>query len=152
MCIRDRLSEAGIPVVKSLAILEGQTRPGPFKSVLQDLSEDVAAGTPLSEGMSKHVRVFDRFYWNMVRAGEAGGVLDQVLYRLAQFLERAATIQARIRNATIYPAVVASVAVAVVSAVIVWVIPKFREIFTSFNIELPAMTQFLLDGSAAVVR
>jgi type IV pilus assembly protein PilC len=141
------LSEAGIPVVKSLAILEGQTRPGPFKSVLQALAEDVAAGTPLSEGMSKHVRVFDRFYWNMVRAGEAGGVLDQVLYRLAQFLERAATIQARIRNATIYPAVVASVAVAVVSAVIVWVIPKFREIFTSFNIDLPAMTQILLDVS-----
>jgi type IV pilus assembly protein PilC len=115
--------------------------------VLQALAEDVAAGTPLSEGMSKHVRVFDRFYWNMVRAGEAGGVLDQVLYRLAQFLERAATIQARIRNATIYPAVVASVAVAVVSAVIVWVIPKFREIFTSFNIDLPAMTQILLDVS-----
>jgi len=145
------LSEAGIPVVKALTILEGQTRPGPFKGVLQELAEDVAAGTPLSEGMSKHEKVFDRFYWNMVRAGEAGGVLDRVLYRLAQFLERAAMIQARIRNATIYPAVVATVAVAVVSAVIVWVIPKFREIFLSFNIELPAMTQFLLDLSDAVV-
>jgi type IV pilus assembly protein PilC len=146
------LSEAGIPIVKALAILEGQTRPGPFKHVLQELGEDVAAGTPLSESMSKHERVFDRFFWNMVRAGEAGGVLDRVLYRLAQFLERAAMIQARIRNATIYPAVVGIVAVAVVSAVIVWVIPKFREIFTSFNIELPVMTQILLDGSAAVVR
>jgi type IV pilus assembly protein PilC len=146
------LSEAGIPIVKSLSILEGQTRPGPFKGVLQDLAEDVAAGTPLSEAMSKHERVFDRFYWNMVRAGEAGGVLDRVLYRLAQFLERAAMIQARIRNATIYPAVVATVAVAVVSAVIVWVIPKFHEIFTSFNIELPTMTQILLDTSGAVVR
>jgi len=145
------LVEAGIPVVKALTILEGQTRPGPFKSVLQGLAEDVTAGTPLSEAMSKHPRAFDRFYWNMVRAGEAGGVLDQVLYRLAQFLERAATIQARVRNATIYPAVVATVAVAVVSAVIVWVIPKFREIFTSFNIELPAMTQFLLDVSGATV-
>ena len=146
------LAEAGIPVVKALTILEGQTRPGPFKGVLQDLSEDVAAGTPLSESMSKHDRVFDRFYWNMVRAGEAGGVLDRVLYRLAQFLERAATIQARMRNATIYPAVVASVAVCVVAAVMVWVIPKFREIFTSFNIALPTMTQILLDTSAAVVR
>ncbi|MFN0007062.1 MAG: type II secretion system F family protein [Planctomycetota bacterium] len=145
------LSEAGIPVVKALSILEGQTRPGPFKSVLQALAEDVAAGTPLSESMGKHDRVFDRFYWNMVRAGEAGGVLDQVLYRLAQFLERAASIQGRIRNATIYPAVVAAVAVAVVSGVIVWVIPKFREIFTSFNIELPAMTQLLLDASSFTV-
>lgn len=145
------LSEAGIPVVKSLSILEGQTRPGPFKSVLQALAEDVAAGTPLSESMAKHDRVFDRFYWNMVRAGEAGGVLDQVLYRLAQFMERAASIQGRIRNATIYPAVVAAVAVAVVSGVIVWVIPKFREIFTSFNIDLPAMTQLLLDTSSFTV-
>jgi type IV pilus assembly protein PilC len=146
------LTEAGIPVVKALTILEGQTRPGPFKGVLQDLSEDVAAGTPLSEAMSKHDRVFDRFYWNMVRAGEAGGVLDRVLHRLAQFLERAATIQARMRNATIYPAVVATVAVCVVAAVMVWVIPKFREIFTSFNIALPAMTQILLDTSEALVN
>jgi type IV pilus assembly protein PilC len=146
------LTEAGIPVVKALTILEGQTRPGPFKGVLQDLSEDVAAGTPLSESMSKHDKAFNRFYWNMVRAGEAGGVLDRVLYRLAQFLERAATIQARMRNATIYPAVVATVAVCVVAAVMVWVIPKFREIFTSFNIALPTMTQILLDTSAAVVR
>jgi type IV pilus assembly protein PilC len=146
------LTEAGIPIVKALSILEGQTRPGPFKGVLQGLAEDVAAGTPLSEAMSKHERVFDRFYWNMVRAGEAGGVLDHVLYRLAQFLERAATIQARIRNATIYPAVVATVAIAVVSAVIVWVIPKFSEIFTSFNIQLPTMTQILLDVSGATVR
>ncbi|HEV8114219.1 MAG TPA: type II secretion system F family protein [Planctomycetota bacterium] len=146
------LTEAGIPVVKALAILEGQTRPGPFKHVLQELAEDVAAGTPLSESMSKHEKCFDRFYWNMVRAGEAGGVLDRVLYRLAQFLERAAMIQARIKSATIYPAVVATVAVAVVSAVIIWVIPKFREIFTSFNIELPGMTQFLLDTSGLVVR
>jgi type IV pilus assembly protein PilC len=146
------LTEAGIPIVKALTILEGQTRPGPFKGVLQDLSEDVAAGTPLSEAMSKHDRVFDRFYWNMVRAGEAGGVLDRVLNRLAQFLERAATIQARMRNATIYPAVVATVAICVVAAVMVFVIPKFREIFTSFNIALPAMTQILLDVSSAVVN
>lgn len=146
------LTEAGIPIVKALTILEGQTRPGPFKGVLQDLSEDVAAGTPLSESMSKHDRVFDRFYWNMVRAGEAGGVLDRVLYRLAQFLERAAAISARMRSATIYPAVVATVAICVVAAVMVWVIPKFREIFTSFNITLPPMTQILLDTSTAVVN
>jgi len=145
------LSEAGIPLVKALAILEGQTRPGPFKTVLQDLAEDVAAGTPLSEAMSKHERVFDRFYWNMVRAGEAGGVLDAVLYRLAQFLERSATIRSRIQNATIYPAVIVFVAVAVVSAVIVWIIPRFQEIFTSFDIELPGITQLMLDVSEFTV-
>src|SRR5262245_11869143 len=70
------LTEAGIPIVKALTILEGQTRPGPFKTVLGELVEDVAAGTPLSESMAKHPKVFDRLYASMVRAGEAGGVLD----------------------------------------------------------------------------
>jgi type IV pilus assembly protein PilC len=145
------LTEAGIPIVKALTILEGQTRPGPFKTVLQDLAEDVSAGTPLSESMSKHEKVFDRFYWNMVRAGEAGGVLDRVLHRLSVFLERAATIRARIQGAMIYPLVIVCVAIAVVSCVIVWVIPKFQDIFRSFNIDLPAVTQILLDVSHATV-
>src|SRR5580765_8034210 len=84
------LTEAGIPIVKALTILEGQTRPGPFKTILQDLVEDVSAGTPLSESMAKHPKVFDRLYSSMVRAGEAGGVLDRVLVRQATFMENAA--------------------------------------------------------------
>jgi type IV pilus assembly protein PilC len=146
------LSEAGIPVVKALSILEGQTRAGPFKAVLQELVEDVSAGTPLSEAMAKHERVFDRLYSSMVRAGEAGGVLDRILNRLATFRENAAHIRSRIRGALIYPTVVVVVAVAVVSAVIVWVIPKFQEIFRSFHITLPGMTQLLLDVSDFTVR
>ena len=74
------LSEAGIPIVKALTILEGQTRAGPFKTVLMEIGEDVAAGTPLSDAMSKH-RCFDRLYTSMVRAGEVGGVLDKILER-----------------------------------------------------------------------
>ena len=145
------LSEAGIPIVKALAILEGQTRPGPFKTVLQDVVEDVSAGTPLSEAMAKHPRVFDKLYSSMVRAGEAGGVLDRVLIRQAAFLENAAAVRAKVAGATIYPAVIVFVAVCVVSAVIVWVIPKFEEIFQSFNIKLPGITQLLLDTSAFTV-
>lgn len=141
------LTEAGIPIVKALAILEGQTRPGPFKGVLQDLVEDVSSGTPLSEAMGKHEKVFDRLYSSMVRAGEAGGVLDKVLLRQAAFLENQATMRAKILQATIYPAVIVFVAVVVVAAVIVGIVPKFQEIFRSFRIELPAMTQFLLDVS-----
>jgi type IV pilus assembly protein PilC len=113
------LSEAGIPVVRALTILEGQTRPGPFKNVLADLVEDVSSGTPLSEAMAKHEGVFDRLYASMVRAGEAGGVLDRVLQRLAQYRERIAEIRAKVLGALIYPAVIVIVAVAVVSAVIV---------------------------------
>ena len=141
------LSAAGIPIVKALTILEGQTRPGPFKNVLAALVEDVSAGTALSEAMAKHPQCFDALYSSMVKAGEAGGVLDAILNRLAAFREKAATIRAKIKGALIYPAVVAVVAVAVVSAVIVFVIPKFEEIFDSFGAELPSITRLLLDTS-----
>jgi len=146
------LSEAGIPVVQALTILEGQTRPGPFKHVLQEMVEDVSAGTPLSEAMGKHEAVFDDLYTAMVRAGEAGGVLDAILNRLATFREKAAEIRANVRGAMIYPTVIFIVAIAVMSAVIVWVIPRFQEIFTSFNVDLPKVTQILLDISDFAVN
>lgn len=146
------LSEAGIPVVKSLSILEGQMRPGPFKFVLGDLVEDVSAGTPLSEAMDKHERIFDELYTSMVRAGEAGGVLDAILNRLATFREKAAEFRATVKGAMIYPTVIFVVAIAVMSAVIVFVIPRFEEIFASFNVELPRVTQVLLDISSVAVN
>ena len=89
------LSEAGIPVVKALTILEGQTRPGPFKYVLQDLVDDVSGGTPLSEAMAKHDPVFDSLYYSMVRAGEAGGILDTVLDSL---YDRLCVFEARLNG------------------------------------------------------
>lgn len=141
------LTEAGIPVVKALTILEGQTRPGPFKDVLGELVEDVSGGTPLSEAMGKHERAFDDLYSSMVRAGEAGGVLDRILQRLASFREKAASIRAQVRGAMIYPAVILVVALGVLSAVIVWVIPRFQDIFRSFQVELPGTTRVLLDVS-----
>ena len=145
------LSEAGIPVVKALVILEGQTKAGPFKTVLQDLVEDVSAGTPLSEAMSKHERCFDELYTAMVRAGEVGGVLDAILNRLASFREKASEIRAQVRGAMIYPSVIFVVAMGVMSAVIVFVIPSFKEIFKSFRVDLPRVTQVLLDISDFVM-
>jgi type IV pilus assembly protein PilC len=146
------LAGAGIPIVKALSILEGQTRPGPFKRVLAELVEDVSAGTSLSEALAKHEGVFDPLYASMARAGEAGGVLDRILERLAAFREKAALIRSKVLGAMIYPAVVALVACGVVAAVIVWVIPKFKDIFESFDAELPAITQVLLDVSDFAVR
>ncbi|MDE0890659.1 MAG: type II secretion system F family protein [Planctomycetota bacterium] len=146
------LSEAGIPVVKALTILEGQTRPGPFKYVLQDLVDDVSGGTPLSEAMAKHEAVFDSLYSSMVRAGEAGGILDTVLTRLASFREKAAGIRATVRGAMIYPMVILTVAMGVLAAVITWVIPKFREIFDSFGVDLPGPTEALLSLSDVFVE
>lgn len=142
------LSSAGIPMVRALSVLHGQARPGPFKDVLGDLVEDVSSGTPLSEAMEKHGRAFDRLYSAMVRAGEAGGVLDTVLERLASYRERAAALRSKVVNALIYPLVIVVVAVSVISAVIVWVIPRFRQIFDSFGVELPALTQGLLNVSS----
>src|SRR5688572_9849973 len=145
------LSSSGIPMVRALTILEGQARPGPFKDVLGDLVEDVSSGTPLSEAMEKHGRAFDRLYSAMVKAAEAGGVLDKVLERLATYRERAAALRSKVVNALIYPLVIVIVATGVISAVIVWVIPRFRQIFDSFGVELPGLTQLLLNISSFAV-
>ncbi|MCE9593534.1 MAG: type II secretion system F family protein [Planctomycetes bacterium] len=141
------LTDAGIPIVKALTILEGQTRPGPFKTILGDLVEDVSAGTPLSESLAKHERSFDRLYTSMVRAGEAGGVLGRILTRLAAFREKAAGVRAKITQALIYPIVVSLVAIAVVTTMIIVVVPKFEEIFKQSGGELPRITRILLDTS-----
>jgi type IV pilus assembly protein PilC len=145
------LSGAGIPIVKALTILEGQTRPGPFKNVLGEIVEDVSGGMAMSEAMGKHPGVFDTLYASMVRAGESAGVLDAILRRIATFREKSAAMRSKLVGAMVYPAVVAFVAVAVVSAVIVWVIPRFQDIFESFDAELPAITQTLLNVSEFAV-
>jgi type IV pilus assembly protein PilC len=146
------LTGAGIPIVRALTILEGQTKPGPFKGVLGEVVEDVSAGTPMSEAMLKHEGVFDSLYASMVRAGEAGGVLDVILSRLATYRERIAEIKSKIFGAMIYPMVIVFVAVVVVSAVIVFVIPKFEQIFRSFDVELPGPTLLLLNVSNFAVN
>ena len=146
------LSGAGIPIVRALGVLEGQARPGPFKEIQRELLEDVSAGTPLSESMGKHERAFGRLYTSMVRAGEIGGVLDTILERLAEFREKAAEIKSKTKGAMIYPMIIVIVAVGVVAAVMTFVIPRFREIFDSFGIELPWATQVLLNTSDFIVH
>ena len=141
------LSEAGIPIVKALTILEGQLRPGRFKGILAEVTEDVASGTPLSESLAKHPMCFDPLYSSMVRAGEAGGVLDQILTRLASFREKADEIRGKVIGAMIYPLILSLVAGGVITAVVLFVIPRFEELFRSFNVELPQITQVLLDAS-----
>ena len=141
------LSSAGIPLVRALSVLHGQTRPGPFKEVLAEVTEDVAAGTPLSEALGKHSRAFDPLYASMIKAGETGGLLDTILERLAHLRERAATIQAKIRGAMVYPAMIVAVALVVISVVILFVIPRFQEIFDTFDVTLPDVTLLLLNGA-----
>ncbi|MHC4218379.1 MAG: type II secretion system F family protein [Planctomycetota bacterium] len=141
------LQDAGLPLLRSLQILEGQLRPGFMKSILGQVVEDVEGGTTLSDSMAKHARAFDRLYCKMVNAGEIGGVLDVILQRLANFLEKAQRLRRRVIGALIYPVVVVTVAVVIVTGIMVFVIPKFQEIFNDFQVELPGLTIWLIDVS-----
>lgn len=144
------LQDAGLPLLRSIQILEQQQKPGKLKSILGSVCEDVEGGTTLSDSMAKHPRAFDRLYCKMVNAGEIGGVLDLILQRLANFLEKAQRLKRRIIGAMIYPTVVIIVAVLIVTAIMVFVIPKFQDIFNDFEVELPALTIWLIDASAWV--
>lgn len=125
------LLNAGIPITRSLRILEGQLAPGPLKRICRGLVEDVEGGTPLSEAMEKHAGTFDPLYTNMVRAGEAGGVQEEILNRLAGFLEQSESIKSRVRGALAYPVMILVVAIAVLLLVFAFVIPKFKQVFES---------------------
>jgi type IV pilus assembly protein PilC len=139
------LQDAGLPIVRSLKILEGQLDRGAFKSVLGEVTEDVESGTPLSDSLAKHPKAFDALYTNMVRAGEAGGVLDVILARLAGFMEKASRLKRRVKGAMIYPAVVMTVTLSILMLIMVFVVPRFESVFASLPGlgELPAITRFL---------
>ncbi len=141
------LQDAGLPLLRSIQILEAQQKPGLLKSILSGVAEDVEGGTTLSDSMARHPKAFDRLYCKMVNAGEIGGVLDVILQRLANFLEKAQRLRRRVIGALIYPVVVIMVAVLIVTGIMVFVIPKFQEIFNDFNVELPGLTIWLIGAS-----
>ncbi len=141
------LQDAGLPVVRSIRILEGQLKPCVLKNVLIATAEDVEGGMTLSEAMSRHPKAFDRLYCNMIRAGETGGVLDTILQRLADFLEKAEKLKKRIISAMIYPAVVCTVAFGIVGFIMIKIVPKFEDMFREFDLELPPITKMLMAAS-----
>ncbi len=141
------LQDAGLPILRSLQILEQQQRPGLLKSIIGGVADEVEGGGTLSDAMAQYPKAFDKLYVNMINAGEAGGVLDIILSRLADFMEKAAKLKKKVIGAMIYPAVVISIAVAIVSMIMVFVIPKFKQIFLDFNTELPGVTKVLLGVS-----
>ena len=141
------LQDAGLPLLRSLQILESQQRPSALKNVLIGVCEEVESGTSLSEAMAKFPRAFDRLYTKMVAAGEVGGVLDVILQRLAEFMEKGQRLKRRIIGALIYPAVVIFIAVLIVTGIMYFVIPKFQEIFEDFDVKLPDLTIFMINTS-----
>jgi len=141
------LQDAGLPILRSLSILEQQQKPGLLKNILQNVHEDVSGGMTLSDAMVKHPKAFDKLYTKMIAAGEVGGVLDLIMQRLADFMEKAARLKRQVIGAMIYPAVVLTVAAVIVLGIMVFIVPSFEKIFEDFDTTLPAMTQMLVDGS-----
>jgi type IV pilus assembly protein PilC len=138
------LQDAGLPILRSLQILEQQQKPGLLKAIIGGVADEVEGGGTLSDAMAKFPKAFDKLYVNMINAGEAGGVLDLILARLADFMEKAAKLKKKVIGAMVYPIVVITIAVGIVSLIMIVVIPKFEKIFHDFKVDLPAITRALL--------
>ena len=145
------LTEAGLPIMRNLNILSDQWPEGKFRDTILDTAELVEEGQPLSEALAQHPEAFDDLFVNMARAGEAGGVLDKVLLRLAEFMEGAQDIRDRTRGAITYPLTILIVALCVITGLMVFVIPKFAGLFQEMDLELPAPTRILIATSDFLV-
>ena len=138
------LQDAGLPILRSLKILEMQAKPGALKNSLIDVIDEIEGGATLSEAMSKCPKAFNRLYVNMIKAGEAGGALEVILQRLAEFTEKSEALKRKIKGALTYPVCVVMFSVGILAFLMVFIIPKFIKIFEDFDTTLPAMTQLLI--------
>jgi type IV pilus assembly protein PilC len=139
------LQDAGLPILRSLRILEEQQKPGTFKRVIGAVADDIEGGATLSEALGKFPRAFNRLFVNMVAAGEVGGVLDVILSRLADFMEKAQRLKAKIKGAMVYPIVVLTAAFGIVMGLMIGVIPKFSSVLKEMTGgELPGLTKALI--------
>jgi len=141
------LIDAGLPILRSLHILEEQVESVLFKDKISQMAKDIESGSTLSESMAKHPKVFDKLYVNMVRAGEVGGVLEAILNKIAEFLEKRQAMMGKVRSAMMYPVVVGIVAACLVSFILWKIVPKFEEIFSQLGAQLPPLTQFIVNAS-----
>ena len=135
---------SGLPLVQSLNILAAQTENPRLKEVTRGVVHDVEAGNTLADALAKHPKAFPQLYVNMVAAGEAGGILDTILMRLATFLEKNDKLIRKVKSAMIYPAVIFTVAIGAIAILLIFVIPVFRGMFESVNMELPLPTRIVI--------
>jgi type IV pilus assembly protein PilC len=143
---------AGLPLLRALELIHKQERNPHFKEVLGNIAESVSQGNNFSEALQAHPKVFDRLFVNMVKAGEAGGVLDKVLDRLAKFREKAQRIQKKVKSAMVYPGVVVTVAVVIVYILMVKVVPSFQKLLDGQKTNMPALTQVVVGISKALTE
>ena len=143
------LQDAGLPILRSLRILEEQQKSGNFKRVIGYVADDIEGGSTLSEAMGKHPRAFDRLLVSMVAAGETGGVLDLILARVADFMEKAQKLKARVKSAMIYPIVVLTAAFLILLGLMTFVVPSFQSALSEMTEgkALPKITQIVLAAS-----
>ena len=141
------LIEAGVNVVSSLVILEDQTDDNYFAGIVAELRADIEGGLLLSEAMARHPKVFNRLYVSMVQAGEAAGILDQVLDRVAMQIEKETQIKRRVKGAMVYPSVVLAFASLVLVGMLLFIVPIFEKIFSDLGGELPMLTQWVVNAS-----
>ncbi len=148
------LVDAGLPLLRGLHVLQRQTPNATLKDALNSMCESVESGSTFSESLTNYPKIFDNLYVNMVKAGEAGGVLEVVLNRLAEFAEKAAKIKNKVKGAMVYPIVVLVAAVGITGFLLVAVIPKFKDIFNDLleGKPLPAITQLVMDASNLVMH
>ena len=146
------LIDAGLPLLRGLNVLGKQEKNPTLKRVTFELAEAVESGSTFSEALAQHPKVFNKLYVNMVRAGEIGGVMEVVLIRLAEFQEKAQKIRGKVKSAMVYPVVVLFMAVAILAFLMIFIIPKFKEIFDDLleGQELPGLTKFVMACSDAV--
>ncbi len=139
--------DAGLPIIQCLDILSSQTENPTFKVVLKDIKTSVEEGSTLAESLKKYPDQFDSLFVNMIAAGEAGGILDTILRRLSEHLEKAAKLKAKVKSAMMYPLITVVVAVIVVMVIMVFVIPVFQDMFADMGGQLPALTQMIVNMS-----
>src|SRR5712671_3642258 len=146
------LVDAGLPLLRGLRVLEKQERNVTLKEIIGQLGTSIEGGSTFSEGLAQHPKFFNRLFVNMVKAGELGGVLEVVLNRLSEFMEKAQKIRGKVKAAMFYPSAVIFVAVTILTVLMVFVIPKFEAVFKDMleGQGLPAFTQFVLDVSRVI--
>ncbi|HLA04299.1 MAG TPA: type II secretion system F family protein, partial [Patescibacteria group bacterium] len=138
---------AGLPIADALVILEKQTKSQKFQKVLSVVVADVEGGTSLSSAFAKHTKVFDEVYVRLIEAGETGGVLDKILAKLADTMEKEKEFKAKTRGAFIYPIIVVAVMLVVITIMLIFVIPKLTGIYEEIGAELPLPTRILIAAS-----
>ncbi|MFC1501377.1 type II secretion system F family protein [Elusimicrobiota bacterium] len=144
------LVSAGVPIIQGLSIVIDQAETPEFKAVLRKLREDIEQGVSITEAMSKHPDVFTQLYVAMIKSGEIGGILDIILERLSTYLEAAEVLKAKVKAAMVYPGVISVVAGGVTLFLLMFVIPTFQTIFSSFGADLPLPTKVLIMISDAL--